>query len=213
MVKKIKVVEINQPTTDTEAQPASPDPEPTQTVEEPVQTEEAPPKKVREARQPREPRAPKQPKESKVPDPPVEDPPSDADSINTEELMTVISEHRKKKLAPEPVAQEPPPSVCKEDLKVSCPDCKKDMSAKSLKYSHAKNCKAKPAPPPPPPPPEPKKRAPRPKKPQVVEETQEQYLQREVVPTVQQLILAERAMRQGVRKQKFQALLSDAFHS
>ena len=209
MVKKIKVVEMNQPVSDTEAQPVASDPEPTQTVEEPVQTEEAPPKK---ARQPREPRAPKQPRESKVPDPPVEDPPSDGDSINTEEIMTVISEHRKKKLAPEPVAQEPPPSVCKDDIKVSCPDCKKDMSAKSLKYSHAKNCKAKPAPPPPPPP-EPKKRAQRPKKPQVVEETQEQYLQREVVPTVQQLILAERAMRQGVRKQKFQALLSDAFHS
>lgn len=211
MVKKIKVVELNQPSTEVETPPLAPDPDPVPTVEEPTATEAIAPVGEKQPKKPRQPRQPKEPK-AESPVQKVEDPESDGDSINTEEIMTVISEHRKKKLAPVVPVEEPVPPASKEEAKATCPDCKKVMSAKALKYSHAKNCKAKP--PPPPPPPEPKKRAVKPRAPKVAVETpQEQYLRQEVAPTIHELIQAERAMRQGARKQKFQSLLSEAFHN
>jgi uncharacterized Zn finger protein (UPF0148 family) len=36
-----------------------------------------------------------------------------------------------------------PAERAKKDAKVSCPDCGKQMSAKTLKYSHVPNCTAK----------------------------------------------------------------------
>ena len=210
MVRKVKVVELNQPTTEVDTPPVAP--EPVSVIDEPsvsdleIPVEEKPAKKPRQPRQPKEPKPPKEPK-IETPVIPEDEPASDGDSINTEEIMTVISEHRKKKQAP----AEEPETQPKEEAKATCPDCNKIMSAKSLKYSHSKNCKSKP---PPPPPPEPKKRVSKPRQPKVAPEVaQEQYFRQEVAPTIQELIQAERAMRQDARKNKFKSLLSDAFHN
>ena len=42
----------------------------------------------------------------------------------------------------EPETNENPPTNIKTVEMVECPDCKKKMTKKSLKYSHAKNCSA-----------------------------------------------------------------------
>ena len=138
--------------------------------EEPVAIPQAEPKKPRQPRQPKAPFVegsvptprkeggkPKPPKEQKLVRQPIakakaqDPPPSESDSIDTEEMVEVIKNHRAKKKQPTQ-AQEPPiaqtkspeaPPQAKEEEKVNCPDCGKIMSAKSLKYAHAKNCRVK----------------------------------------------------------------------
>jgi hypothetical protein len=209
MVKKIKVVEMNtsnpEAIEEQEANPQAIDPTPTQEVaqaqeaitqdQEPAIIKEEEPK----AKKPRAPRAPKAPKE-KVQAPP----PSDSDSIDTEEMIAVIKNHRASKKQPvqaqeEPIpavaqAQPPAPTKEKQEEKATCPDCHKVMSAKSLKYSHANNCKA---------------RAPPKQEPVKMVEAVESS--KPVEHPISVLMAAERAMRMGQRRQRIESLLSNAF--
>ena len=209
MVKKIKVVEMNtsnpEAIEEQEANPQAIDPTPTQEVaqaqeaitqdQEPAIIKEEEPK----AKTPRQPRAPKAQKE-KVQAPP----PSDSDSIDTEEMIAVIKNHRASKKQPvqaqeEPIpavaqAQPPAPTKEKQEEKATCPDCHKVMSAKSLKYSHANNCKA---------------RAPPKQEPVKMVEAVESS--KPVEHPISVLMAAERAMRMGQRRQRIESLLSHAF--
>jgi hypothetical protein len=211
MVKKIKVVEMNtsnqEAIQEQEANMQARDPTPMQEVaqaqeaitqdQEPAIIKEGEPK----AKKPRAPRAPKAPKE-KVQAPP----PSDSDSIDTEEMIAVIKNHRASKKQPVQ-AQEPPPEPPveqaqapqaptkeKQEEKATCPDCHKVMSAKSLKYSHANNCKA---------------RAPPKQEPVKMVEAVEPS--KPVAHPISVLMAAERAMRMGQRRQRIESLLSHAF--
>jgi hypothetical protein len=67
--------------------------------------------------------------------------PIDNDDVNSEDLDNLVKEYTKQR------------KQKKKDVepKSECKDCGKVMSSKSLKYSHAKNCKNKPAPIPEPP--------------------------------------------------------------
>ena len=224
MVKKIKVVEMNtsnpEAIEEQEANPQAIDPTPTQEVaqaqeaitqdQEPAIIKEEEPK----AKKTRAPRAPKAPKE-KVQAPP----PSDSDSIDTEEMIAVIKNHRASKKQPVQ-AQEPPPAPPaptppappaptkeKQEEKATCPDCHKVMSAKSLKYSHANNCKA---------------RAPPKQEPVKMAEAVAPFYEGSVSPQggkpskpvehpISVLMAAERAMRMGQRRQRIESLLSNAF--
>ena len=209
MVKKIKVVEMNTSNPEAieehDANMQAKDPTPTQEVaqaqeaitqdQEPAIIKEEEPK----AKKPRAPRAPKAPKE-KVQAPP----PSDSDSIDTEEMIAVIKNHRARKKQPvqaqeEPIpavaqAQAPAPTKEKQEEKATCPDCHKVMSAKSLKYSHANNCKA---------------RAPPKQEPVKMVEAVESS--KPVEHPISVLMAAERAMRMGQRRQRIESLLSHAF--
>ena len=227
MVKKIKVVEMNtsnpEAIEEQEANPQARDPTPTQEVaqaqeaitqdQQPaiIKEEEPKAKKTREPRSAREPRAPVQ-----------APPPSDSDSIDTEEMIAVIKNHRASKKQPVQ-AQEPPPEPPvaqaqalppslggvgtdpslkgaaaptkeKQEEKATCPDCHKVMSAKSLKYSHANNCKA---------------RAPPKQEPVKMVEAVESS--KPVDHPISVLMAAERAMRMGQRRQRIESLLSHAF--
>jgi hypothetical protein len=211
MVKKIKVVEMNTSNPEAieehDANMQAKDPTPTQEVaqaqeaitqdQEPAIIKEEEPK----AKKPRAPRAPKAPKE-KV----QEKPPSDSDSIDTEEMIAVIKNHRASKKQPvqaqeppvaqaqAPVAQAQAPTKEKQEEKATCPDCHKVMSAKSLKYSHANNCKA---------------RAPPKQEPVKMVEAVESS--KPVEHPISVLMAAERAMRMGQRRQRIESLLSNAF--
>ena len=224
MVKKIKVVEMNtsnpEAIEEQEANMQARDPTPMQEVaqaqeaitqdQEPAIIKEEEPK----AKKPRAPRAPKAPKE-KVQAPP----PSDSDSIDTEEMIAVIKNHRASKKPPTPTKEEdvkwvahpsglkliPEPPVAqaqapaaptkeKQEDKATCPDCHKVMSAKSLKYSHANNCKA---------------RAPPKQEPVKMVEAVESS--KPVEHPISVLMAAERAMRMGQRRQRIESLLSNAF--
>jgi hypothetical protein len=211
MVKKIKVVEMNtsnpEAIEEQEANPQAIDPTPTQEVaqsqeaitqdQEPAIIKEEEPK----AKKPRAPRAPKAPKE-KVQAPP----PSDSDSIDTEEMIAVIKNHRASKKQPvqaqeppvaqaqAPVAQAQAPTKEKQEEKATCPDCHKVMSAKSLKYSHANNCKARAQP-----------------KQEPVKMVEAVEPSKPVEHPISVLMAAERAMRMGQRRQRIESLLSHAF--
>jgi len=225
MVKKIKVVEMNtsnpEAIEEQEANPQAIDPTPTQEVAQPqesiAQDQESAIIKEEEpkAKKPRAPRAPKAPKE-KVQAPP----PSDSDSIDTEEMIAVIKNHRASKKQPVQAQEEPIPAVAqaqalppslggvgtdpslkgasptkeKQEEKATCPDCHKVMSAKSLKYSHANNCKA---------------RAPPKQEPVKMVEAVESS--KPVEHPISVLMAAERAMRMGQRRQRIESLLSHAF--
>ena len=224
MVKKIKVVEMNtsnpEAIEEQEANPQARDPTPTQEVAQPQESiaQDQEPAIIKEeerkAKKPRAPRAPKAPKE-KVQAPP----PSDSDSIDTEEMIAVIKNHRASKKQPAPAKEEdvkwvahpsglkliPEPPVAqaqapaaptkeKQEEKATCPDCRKVMSAKSLKYSHANNCKA---------------RAPPKQEPVKMVEAVESS--KPVAHPISVLMAAERAMRMGQRRQRIESLLSHAF--
>jgi hypothetical protein len=237
MVKKIKVVEMNtsnpEAIEEQEANPQAIDPTPTQEVAQPQESiaQDQEPAIIKEeepkAKKPRAPRAPKAPKEKiQAPPPPLftrgrdrpfkEGCPSDSDSIDTEEMIAVIKNHRASKkqpapakeedvkwvahpsglkLIPEPpVAQAQAPAKEKQEDKATCPDCHKVMSAKSLKYSHANNCKA---------------RAPPKQEPVKMVEAVESS--KPVDHPISVLMAAERAMRMGQRRQRIESLLSNAF--
>ena len=213
MVKKIKVIEMNtsnpEAIEEQEANPQDRDPTPTQEPEsvEPVaipdsitqDNEEPKAKKPRQPRQPRPAREPRQPREPRAP---VQaPPPSDSDSIDTEEMIAVIKNHRASKKPPTsdaPKAEVPPPPQApakeKQEDKATCPDCHKVMSTKSLKYSHANNCKA---------------RAPPKQEPVKMVEAVEPS--KPVEHPISVLMAAERAMRMGQRRQRIESLLSNAF--
>jgi hypothetical protein len=79
----------------------------------------------------RKPRAKQPPIEQPLVQPPVEQPKDDDDndSVNTEELDKLNAEYKgNTKPAKQPVD------------KVQCPDCGKEVSAKTMKYSHKKYC-------------------------------------------------------------------------
>ena len=208
MVKKIKVVEMNtskpEAIEEQEANPQAIDPTPTQEVAQPQESiaQDQEPAIIKEeepkAKKPRAPRAPKAPKE-KVQAPP----PSDSDSIDTEEMIAVIKNHRASKKPPTPDAPKaevapppapPAPAKEKQEDKATCPDCHKVMSTKSLKYSHANNCKA---------------RAPPKQEPVKMVEAVESS--KPVAHPISVLMAAERAMRMGHRRQRIESLLSHAF--
>lgn len=226
MVKKIKVVEMNssnveEPNAQATGQEAVAEPTPMQVEEPPVVQAQEPPAipesvfeepKARKPRQQKLVREPRQPKK-KQPEPNE----SDGDSIDTNEMIAVIQNHRQNKKGKQPVATpptaqeeeikwvadpsglklipEPPPApVAKEEEKATCPDCNKVMSAKSLRYAHAKNCKAK----------QPVKQTPI-KMVESVEPTSQ------VEHPIAVLLAAERAMRYGAKKERIQTLISNAF--
>ena len=182
MVKKIKVVEMNTSNPDAieeqEANPQARDPTPTQEVaqaqeaitqdQEPAIIKEEEPK----AKKPRAPRAPKAPKEK------VQALPPSLGGVGTDPSL---------KGAPAPTKE-------KQEEKATCPDCHKVMSAKSLKYSHANNCKA---------------RAPPKQEPVKMVEAVEPS--KPVEHPISVLMAAERAMRMGQRRQRIESLLSHAF--
>ena len=219
MVKKIKVVELNTSNPEATAEPnveqeATPDPTPMQEPEsvEPVAIpdpipqaitgEEPKAKKPRQPRQPREPRPAREPREPRAPREQKlirEPPPSDSDSIDTEEMVAVIKNHRASKKQPvitkeEPPEPPPPAPVAKEEEKATCPDCNKVMSVKSLKYTHANNCKAR-APP----------------KQQPIKMVESVEPSQPVQHPLSVLLAAERAMRMGKRRERIESLLSNAF--
>ena len=208
MVKKIKVVELNTSNPEATAEPnveqeAAPDPTPMQEPEsvEPVAIPDSmPEEKAKKPRQPRKPRAPKELKLVREPRKEVP-PPSESDSIDTEEMVAVIKNHRASKkpsviTKEEPPEPPPPPAapVAKEEEKATCPDCHKVMSAKSLKYTHFKNCRAK----------QPSK-----EEPVIMVESVESS--KPVQHPISVLMAAERAMRIGQRRQRIESLLSNAF--
>jgi hypothetical protein len=123
-------------------------------------------------------------------------------------MVAVIKNHRQSKkggkrlLPPPPSTPAPTPPVeqvkeetNKQEEKTRCPDCNKLLTTKSLKYAHAKNCKAK----------------------QLGTSGGEEQAQPVVFqearapPSIQDLLVAERVMRIGARKQRIQSLLSNAF--
>ena len=142
--------------------------------------------------------------EPKAKTPFVEGCPSDSDSIDTEEMIAVIKNHRASKKQPVQAQEEPKPAVAqaqapapakeKQEDKATCPDCHKVMSTKSLKYSHANNCKA---------------RAPPKQEPVKMVEAVESS--KPVEHPISVLMAAERAMRMGQRRQRIESLLSHAF--
>jgi len=191
MVKKIKVVEmssssnVEEPNAQATEQEAVAEPTPTQ-VEEPSPIEPIPQAQIPEsvfeepkARKPRQQKLVREPRQPKKKQPEPNE--SDGDSIDTNEMIAVIQNHRQNKKGKQPVATpptaqeeeikwvadpsglklipeppapqrcgaapkgfgaQPPAPVAKEEEKATCPDCNKVMSAKSLRYAHAKNCKA-----------------------------------------------------------------------
>ena len=228
MVKKIKVVEMNtsnpeavveeqgaDPTPmqeDIPMQEDMPQPEAIEPVAIPVSALEEP--KAKKPRQPRQPREPKPPKEQKLVREPrakkvQEPPPSESDSIDTEEMVAVIKNHRASKKQPAPEPPPPPPSPPtaqakpKEEEKATCPHCHKVMSAKSLKYAHAKNCRAQP------PAKEDESRADFMLK--AIEADKNRQIAEAVQHPISVLLAAERAMRMGQRRQRIESLLSNAF--
>ena len=221
MANKIKVVEMNtsnpeavveqvQETDPTPMQEEIPQPEsPKEPVIIPDSVLEEP--KAKKPRQPRQPREPKPPKEQKLVREPrakkvQEPPPSESDSINTEEMIEVIKNHRASKKQPQAEAAPPPPPpppTAKEDEKATCPHCHKVMSAKSLKYAHAKNCRAQP------PAKEEESRADFMLK--AIEAEKNKQIAKAVEHPISVLLAAERAMRMGQRRERIQTLLSNAF--
>jgi hypothetical protein len=227
MVKKIKVVEMNtsnpEAIEEQDANPQARDPTPTQEVaqsQEAITQDQEPAIIKEEEPKAKKPRAPRAPKAQKAPRAPVQaPPPSDSDSIDTEEMIAVIKNHRASKKQPvqaqeppvaqaqAPVAQAQAPTKEKQEEKATCPDCHKVMSAKSLKYSHANNCKA---------------RAPPKQEPVKMVEAVESskpvapFIEGSVSPQggkhpISVLMAAERAMRMGQRRQRIESLLSHAF--
>ena len=150
MVKKIKVVEMNtsnpEAIEEQDANMQAKDPTPTQEVaqaqeaitqdQEPAIIKEEEPK----AKKPRAPRAPKAQKE-KVQAPP----PSDSDSIDTEEMIAVIKNHRASKKQPVQ-AQEPPPEPPVAQAQALPPSLGGVRTDPSLKGAKSKT-KSKPKPP------------------------------------------------------------------
>ena len=181
----------------------------------PQANEEPMAKKPRPPRQPKAPKAPKAPKEQKLVREPrakkvQEPPPSESDSIDTEEMVAVIKNHRASKKQPALEPPPPPPSPPtaqakpKEEEKATCPHCHKVMSAKSLKYAHAKNCRAQP------PAKEDESRADFMRKAIEADKTR-QVAEQVAPPSIQDLLVAERVMRIGAKRERIQSLLSGAF--
>ena len=234
MVKKIKVVEINtsNPEANQEAQETidpTPMQEPIAQASEPVSMPESIPQAIlgeepvaqAKAKKPRAPRAPREQKLVRPPKEKVEEPPvSESDSIDTEEMVAVIKNHRASKKQPAPAKEEeikwvahpsglklipeppepPAPQAqakavpqAKEE-KATCPDCNKVMSVKSLKYTHANNCKAKQAP-----------------KQQPIKMVESVEPSGPVQHPISVLLAAERVMRMGQRRERIESLLSNAF--
>ena len=136
----------------------------TVTNDEPVTEPEAPQQQVEEPQEQEE----YQEEEEEPMEP-------DVDSEDLEELVKEYTKQRKRKQK-------------ESDPRVGCQHCGKQMSAKSLKYSHQRNCKSDPAnlpPPPPPPAPVPhepakmKTRAPR-------KQTKPQEVEYEIIPPSRQ---------------------------
>lgn len=239
MVKKIKVVELqteskveDQEQEQEQEMQQAPQPE-EQEVEQPEPALQEQNSEIRESKaktpfvegsvptprkeggKPRKPRAPKQtvkePVEQVKEDKPKEE---DSDSIDTEEMVAVIKNHRQSKkggkrlLPPPPSTPAPTPPVeqvkeetNKQEEKTRCPDCNKLLTTKSLKYAHAKNCKAN----------QPPGTSP---SPHMGGEEQAQpvvFQEARAPPSIQDLLVAERVMRIGARKQRIQSLLSNAF--
>ena len=109
------------------------------------------------------------------------------------------SSFREEKLIPEPPPPTPVPEQAKEE-KTRCPDCNKLLTTKSLKYAHAKNCKAKQLGTSPSPPIGGEEQA----KPVVFQEAR-------APPSIQDLLVAERVMRIGAKRERIQSVLSSAF--
>ena len=94
---------------------------------------------------------------------------------------------------PQQVEQEPDDgNWTKVESKVACPDCGKQMSAKTLKYSHGPNCPAKK-----------QKQSPREFSPSVIEEVIENE--------VQKRLNNSRALRAARRQEMVQKLIQNAF--
>jgi hypothetical protein len=114
---------------------------------------------------------------------------------------------KKKQPAPEPPQEPTPPppapSATKEEEKINCPDCGKVMSAKSLKYAHAKNCRAKlPA----------NQQQPRADfMLKAIEADKKRQIADMEEHPISVLLAAERAVRMGQRRQRIETLLSNAF--
>jgi len=114
----------------------------------PITSPDAQPEQVAEQAPEQAPIQPEQPTEQPAEPPSTKaEPQTENEDIDTDEMEQFLKSEVKRRRAEKKLTEE----------KSVCPDCNKSMSSKSLKYSHAKNCKAKqpPAPEPTPEPPKP----------------------------------------------------------
>ena len=140
--------------------------------------------------------------------------PSDQCDVDSDDLAVLVKEyankrrHKLKESAP----------------KVVCQYCDKEMSAKSLKYSHQKNCKEDPInKPPPPPPPTPEPIIAKPKRRAPVKKTMIEQDTIEIQPPVKEeitqpfttnyirLATVQNAERNELKKKRMKSLASQAF--
>ena len=139
--------------------------------------------------------------------------PSDQCDVDSDDLAVLVKEyanerrHKLKESAP----------------KVVCQYCDKEMSAKSLKYSHQKNCKEDPINKPPPPPPTPEPIVVKPKRRAPVKKTMIEQDTIEIQPPVKEeitqpfttnyirLATVQNAERNELKKKRMKSLASQAF--
>ena len=140
--------------------------------------------------------------------------PSNQCDVDSDDLAVLVKEyanerrHKLKESAP----------------KVVCQYCDKEMSAKSLKYSHQKNCKEDPInKPPPPPPPTPEPIIAKPKRRAPVKKTMIEQDTIEIQPPVKEeitqpfttnyirLATVQNAERNELKKKRMKSLASQAF--
>ena len=140
--------------------------------------------------------------------------PSNQCDVDSDDLAVLVKEyanerrHKLKESAP----------------KVVCQYCDKEMSAKSLKYSHQKNCKEDPInKPPPPPPPTPEPIVAKPKRRAPVKKTMIEQDTIEIQPPVKEeitqpfttnyirLATVQNAERNELKKKRMKSLASQAF--
>ena len=148
---------------------------------------------------------------------------SDQCEIDSDDLAVLVKEY----------ADERRQKLKESEPKMVCQYCDKSMSAKSLKYSHQKNCKQDPRNKPPPPPPptpipapivaKPKRRAPVKKTVDLEKRVAEQYLTIEIQPPVKEditqpfttnyirLATVRNAERVELKKKRMKSLASQAF--
>ena len=176
--------------------------------------EEQPESKEEETMQQQE----EQPYEEEVVEEPQEEHPETSNDIDSEDLDNLVKQYTKERKQKKKAVE----------VKSECQHCGKSMSAKSLKYSHVKNCKSNPInqpPPPRPPSPEPepksKVRPPRKtiskKKPddvQVQYEIQEapaKEAQQPFTTSYLKLVELQRSARTQQKQQRMRSLASQAF--
>jgi len=136
--------------------------------------------------------------------------------MNSEDLDELVKQYTKEKKQKQRAMEE----------KAECQHCGKQMSAKSLKYSHKRNCKKDPsnapAPPPPPPAPEPtakirsrktvvKKQKAEPEPEYVIQSAPPEDIKQPFTTSYVRLMELQRSARTQQKQQRMKTLASQAF--